>query len=152
MTAPPRRNTAHTPQVLWSGDRLLLIVRLPRSVSVAISSSPLKASVHNGPAPFYFVAGIREWSPLNRGCANFPTVSTSALLGSPVSAEYDPMRTAAKWSVHEGAGGSSGLPDELSAPWAGSRFRSRDPQSSEACGWATSLRVSNHSRLRLALI
>ena len=36
-------------------------------------------------------------------------MSTSAPLGSPVSAEYDPMRTAAKWSVHEGAGEPNGL-------------------------------------------
>ena len=42
MTAPPRRNTAHTPQVLWSGDRLLLIVRRPRSVSA--DCSPGEAS------------------------------------------------------------------------------------------------------------
>ena len=58
---------------------------------------------------FQFVAGRGEWSPPKRGCENFPTMSTSAPLGSPVSAEYDPMRTAAKWSVHEGAGESNGL-------------------------------------------
>jgi hypothetical protein len=31
--------------------------------------------------------------PKKRGCENFPTMSTSAPLGSPGSAEYDPMRT-----------------------------------------------------------
>ena len=29
MTAPPRRNTAHTLQVSWSGDRLLLVAGRP---------------------------------------------------------------------------------------------------------------------------
>ena len=42
-------------------------------------------------------------------------MSSSAPLGSPVSAEYDPMRTAAKWSVHEGAGGSNGCAGDLPA-------------------------------------
>ena len=35
-------------------------------------------------------------------------MSNYALLGSPVSAEYDPMRTAACGQSHAGAGGSNG--------------------------------------------
>ena len=35
MTAPPRRNTAHTLQVSWSGDRLLLVAGRPDHLALA---------------------------------------------------------------------------------------------------------------------
>ena len=47
-------------------------------------------------------------------------MSNSAPLGSPVSAEYDPMRTACWWVVSAHAGSwriQWGCADELSAPW-----------------------------------
>ena len=69
---------------------------------------------------------------------NLPAKSNYAHLSSPASAEYDPMTTAAKWSAHEGAGGFNGAaPTNCRLRGPAGRFRSRDPQASEAlcrCG------------------
>ena len=90
------------------------------------------------PAPFHFAAGIGVWSPPNRGWENFPAMSTSAPLGSPVSAEYDPMRTAASgWSAPRRGSWRIqwAAPTNCRLRWPTGRLRSKDPQTSEAFGY-----------------